>query len=104
MSRSRLLSRFGQTRGKGSKAVDRAGVCGAESWRRPPQQKGEEIDRTTCGQLAAELVGQQILSNPDLQKLSEQVRIRLLLGLSEILCLGHNMSPRSMYATQDEER
>lgn len=28
----------------------------------------------------------------------------LLGGLSEILCLGHNMSPRSMYATQDEDQ
>ncbi len=25
-------------------------------------------------------------------------------GLSEILCLGHNMLPRSMYATQDEDQ
>lgn len=25
-------------------------------------------------------------------------------GLSEILCLGHNMSPRSMYATQNQDQ
>ncbi|SPK73300.1 protein of unknown function [Cupriavidus taiwanensis] len=26
------------------------------------------------------------------------------MDLSEILCLGHNMSPRSMYATQNQDQ
>jgi hypothetical protein len=33
-----------------------------------------------------------------------QMKTIRLGDLSEILCLGHNMSPRSMYATQNQDQ